>query len=189
MNSSNPKEITARPCLSPSSGSCMATQMSRSVSHGLIRWRCIPLLRVVPGTGLEPVLPFGNLILSQKRLPFRHPGNGTKTLTSPTRENASAKKVHEVRCSERVSNLWPRGVQNPSLVRDDEELYDYVSTWHTIIIRNFYPLEDQQRWMDQISRTPALSECGQAILQTRERNKAVPDATQTRRIGFRRPIT
>jgi nicotinate-nucleotide adenylyltransferase len=30
--------------------------------------------RVVPGTGFEPALPFGNLILSQKRLPFRHPG-------------------------------------------------------------------------------------------------------------------
>ena len=29
---------------------------------------------LVPGTGLEPVLPFGKLILSQKRLPFRHPG-------------------------------------------------------------------------------------------------------------------
>jgi hypothetical protein len=29
---------------------------------------------LVPGTGLEPALPFGNLILSQKRLPFRHPG-------------------------------------------------------------------------------------------------------------------
>ncbi len=35
---------------------------------------------MVPGTGLEPALPFGNLILSQKRLPFRHPGNTAVTL-------------------------------------------------------------------------------------------------------------
>jgi hypothetical protein len=28
----------------------------------------------MPGAGIEPALPFGNRILSPKRLPFRHPG-------------------------------------------------------------------------------------------------------------------
>lgn len=30
--------------------------------------------RLVPGAGFEPALPYGNWILSPKRLPFRHPG-------------------------------------------------------------------------------------------------------------------
>ena len=31
-------------------------------------------LEMVPGAGLEPALPYGNSILSRKRIPFRHPG-------------------------------------------------------------------------------------------------------------------
>ena len=37
--------------------------------------RCAELIRLVPGEGLEPSRPLGDLrILSPLRLPFRHPG-------------------------------------------------------------------------------------------------------------------
>lgn len=41
--------------------------------RGHLRLRCAST-RLVPGAGLEPALPYGNRILSPKRLPFRHPG-------------------------------------------------------------------------------------------------------------------
>ncbi len=49
------------------------------------------VLEMVPGTGLEPVLPFGNLILSQKRLPFRHPGGHVVDCAIARSRGASAK--------------------------------------------------------------------------------------------------
>src|SRR4029079_5424094 len=40
-------------------------------------------LRVVPRAGVEPARPFGQRILSPQRLPFRHPGMLSVTLTIP----------------------------------------------------------------------------------------------------------
>lgn len=36
----------------------------------------------VPGAGVEPARPFGQMVLSHPRLPFRHPGE-RQTLASP----------------------------------------------------------------------------------------------------------
>ena len=70
------------------------------------------MLEMVPGTGLEPVLPFGNLILSQKRLPFRHPGDGAQILTILTLENASEKKVRNVRSAMEWPEKWAKSGQD-----------------------------------------------------------------------------
>ena len=58
----------------------------------------------MPGTGLEPALPFENLILSQMRIPFRHPGIGVRIPTSFPLLKAS---VNHVRFVLSLA-MWPK---------------------------------------------------------------------------------
>jgi hypothetical protein len=66
---------------------------------------------VVPGAGIEPALPFGNRILSPKRLPFRHPGKvqlvETWDIFSAHTSRMSALSAFGIQ-SEKMAKKWPR---------------------------------------------------------------------------------
>src|SRR5690348_11532190 len=68
-------------------------------------------LKVAPRAGVEPARPFGQRILSPQRLPFRHPGMLSVSLTIPS---LCSLRLVEIRLPSRVGAGKDAGLVDPS---------------------------------------------------------------------------